>query len=75
MCSGFYADFISGEFPACPQQSPESVNIEVHFDQPQGTISPIWNYFGYDEPNYTYAPNGRNCWESWPHSAHRARLC
>ncbi|HKV62738.1 MAG TPA: hypothetical protein VJO16_12540 [Candidatus Acidoferrum sp.] len=19
---------------------------------------PIWNYFGYDEPNYTYAPNG-----------------
>ena len=21
--------------------------------------SPIWNYFGYDEPNYTYAPNGK----------------
>ena len=20
---------------------------------------PIWNYFGYDEPNYTYAPNGQ----------------
>jgi xylan 1,4-beta-xylosidase len=20
---------------------------------------PIWNYFGYDEPNYTYAPNGK----------------
>ncbi len=20
---------------------------------------PVWNYFGYDEPNYTYAPNGR----------------
>src|SRR6185437_12323400 len=20
---------------------------------------PIWSYFGYDEPNYTYAPNGR----------------
>jgi len=19
----------------------------------------VWNYFGYDEPNYTYAPNGR----------------
>jgi xylan 1,4-beta-xylosidase len=22
-------------------------------------MSPIWNYFGYDEPNYTYAPNGK----------------
>jgi xylan 1,4-beta-xylosidase len=41
------------------QQSPQSVNIEVQFDQAQGTISPIWNYFGYDEPNYTYAPNGK----------------
>jgi xylan 1,4-beta-xylosidase len=19
----------------------------------------VWNYFGYDEPNYTYAPNGK----------------
>jgi xylan 1,4-beta-xylosidase len=42
-----------------PQQSPQNVNIEVRFDQSQGTISPIWNYFGYDEPNYTYAPNGK----------------
>ena len=41
------------------QESPHSVNVEVQFDQPQGTISPIWNYFGYDEPNYTYAPNGK----------------
>ena len=41
------------------QQSPESVNIQVQFDQPQGTILPIWNYFGYDEPNYTYAANGQ----------------
>jgi len=22
-------------------------------------MSPVWNYFGYDEPNYTYAPNGK----------------
>jgi xylan 1,4-beta-xylosidase len=41
------------------QPGPETVNIQVHFDQPQGAISPIWNYFGYDEPNYTYAPNGQ----------------
>ena len=41
------------------QNNPEKVSVEVHFDQPQGSMSPIWNYFGYDEPNYTYAPNGR----------------
>ena len=33
--------------------------FEVQVDQSDGTIAPIWNYFGYDEPNYTYAPNGR----------------
>lgn len=41
------------------QQSAQSVKIDVHFDQSQGPIAPIWNYFGYDEPNYTYAPNGK----------------
>jgi xylan 1,4-beta-xylosidase len=41
------------------QQVPESVKVQVHADQSQGPISPIWNYFGYDEPNYTYAPNGK----------------
>ena len=44
---------------AWPQQVRKELNIQVHFDQPQGTLSPIWNYFGYDEPNYTYAANGR----------------
>ena len=24
-----------------------------------GPLAPVWNYFGYDEPNYTYAPHGR----------------
>jgi xylan 1,4-beta-xylosidase len=41
-------------------QEAQSVKIQVQFDQLDGTISPIWNYFGYDEPNYTYAPNGKN---------------
>jgi xylan 1,4-beta-xylosidase len=35
------------------------VSIEVKFDQPDGPLPPAWNYFGYDEPNYTYRPNGR----------------
>ncbi len=44
---------------AWPQQVPKEVDIQVHADQSQGALSPIWNYFGYDEPNYTYAVNGR----------------
>ena len=41
------------------QESPKNVSIHVQFDQSAGSISPIWNFFGYDEPNYTYAPNGK----------------
>jgi xylan 1,4-beta-xylosidase len=41
------------------QQVPESVSIHVHADQLEGAIPPIWNFFGYDEPNYTYAANGK----------------
>ena len=37
----------------------QSVSIEVRVDQPDGLLSPVWNYFGYDEPNYTYASNGK----------------
>jgi xylan 1,4-beta-xylosidase len=45
--------------PGWPQQAAQSVSIQVHVDQPDGQLSPVWNYFGYDEPNYTYAPNGK----------------
>jgi xylan 1,4-beta-xylosidase len=41
------------------QQDSKTTSIQVHADQSDGQISPIWNYFGYDEPNYAYAPNGR----------------
>lgn len=41
------------------QQTADRVSIQVHFNQSEGPLSPIWNYFGYDEPNYTYAPNGK----------------
>ncbi len=41
------------------QETPRTVNIQVRYDQSDGPISPVWNYFGYDEPNYTYAPNGK----------------
>lgn len=35
------------------------VNIVVRFNQSDGTLTPVWDCFGYDEPNYTYAANGK----------------
>ncbi len=40
------------------QISSDRVRIDVHADRPEGPLLPVWNFFGYDEPNYTYAPNG-----------------
>jgi len=35
------------------------VTIRVDAAATLGPFKPIYAYFGYDEPNYTYAPNGR----------------
>lgn len=37
----------------------QPVTIRVNAAQAMGPLKPIYGYFGYDEPNYTYAPNGR----------------
>ncbi|MBV8435996.1 MAG: beta-xylosidase [Silvibacterium sp.] len=39
-------------------QPANPINIHVDAAKSQGPYAPIWNYFGADEPNYTYAPNG-----------------
>jgi xylan 1,4-beta-xylosidase len=37
-----------------------TVRVTVHADAPMGgAFSPIWSYFGADEPNYIYGPHGR----------------
>ena len=41
------------------QAPPGPVTIRVEADHPEGPWPAVWNYFGYDEPNYTYAPNGQ----------------
>ena len=46
-------------FWSSAQQAPETVTIHVRADHSVGALRPIWNYFGYDEPNYTYTPNGK----------------
>ena len=44
---------------AQPAPSPGLTKITVHAQQSTGKYQPDWNYFGADEPNYIYAPNGR----------------
>ncbi len=40
---------------ACAQQ----VQIRVNANQLRAPLRPVWRFFGYDEPNYTYTANGR----------------
>lgn len=44
---------------AASDKPPEKVQIRVEASRSQGELLPVWNFFGYDEPNYTYAPNGK----------------
>jgi xylan 1,4-beta-xylosidase len=49
----------SGARFAFGQPAPHLVTINVDAAAPLGLFKPIWRFFGYDEPNYTYSPNGR----------------
>ena len=37
----------------------ERVSIRIDAGAPRGPMSPMWAWFGYDEPNYTYMKDGR----------------
>ncbi len=39
--------------------APLNVTIQVHADKPLGELTPIWRFFGADEPNYATMKNGR----------------
>ncbi len=42
-----------------PERGKRLVEITVRADQPRGEVRPLWSFFGYDEANYTYAPDGK----------------
>lgn len=46
---------------AVPVSTAASVAVAVHVDltRRQGALVPVYNWFGYDEANYTTTPNGR----------------
>jgi xylan 1,4-beta-xylosidase len=46
--------------PAVPAgPAPVPVTITVDASKAVGDLNPIWRWCGYDEPNYTYAANGK----------------
>jgi xylan 1,4-beta-xylosidase len=49
----------TAESPTDAAADASVVKIEVHADRGEGAWRNIWNFWGYDEPNYTYAANGK----------------
>ncbi|MBC7829575.1 MAG: beta-xylosidase [Chitinophagaceae bacterium] len=43
----------------CGQEKPGSATIKVDLAREKGPMTPIWAWFGYDEPNYTYMKDGK----------------
>src|SRR5215210_5180727 len=41
------------------QDAGSAVKIQVNLQKQKGEMKPIWAWFGYDEPNYTYMKDGR----------------
>lgn len=41
------------------QKTPAPVAINIDLAQEVGPMKPIWAWFGYDEPNYTYMKDGK----------------
>lgn len=39
--------------------NPDKASLLVNFTQKEGTMDPIWAWWGYDEPNYTYMKDGK----------------
>jgi xylan 1,4-beta-xylosidase len=51
---------LAASVPLCAAEPLASkVELTIHATQAKGPMTPIWAWFGYDEPNYTTAPNGK----------------
>ena len=44
-----------------PRPGAESFPVAIRIDasRPRGDMRPVWRFFGYDEPNYTYLKDGK----------------
>ena len=41
------------------QSAEPAITITVDVSRPTGPLRPVWRFFGYDEPNYTYMKEGK----------------
>lgn len=46
-------------WPPLPAQQPEQISIRVDTGRNLGPLKPVYSFFGYDEPNYTYMKDGK----------------
>src|SRR5262249_46165641 len=48
-------------FALCCASGLDGQPVSIHVDRGRtlGPLKPIWSFFGYDEPNYTYMKDGR----------------
>jgi len=44
---------------AAQESTTKPVNISVDLTKEKGLMKPIWNWYGHDEPNYTYMKDGK----------------
>jgi xylan 1,4-beta-xylosidase len=54
------AGWIVSGFASCLAQGGAPVSIKVDAGASLGSYTAVWSYFGADEPNYSYAPNGQH---------------
>lgn len=51
----------TGQDPAAPGRAADSFPVAITVDASKvgRELPPVWRFFGYDEPNYTYMPDGK----------------
>jgi xylan 1,4-beta-xylosidase len=46
-------------WPGFAQDTDAKVSIHIDASSRRGAMTPMWAFFGHDEPNYTYMADGR----------------
>ncbi|WP_291248360.1 beta-xylosidase [Flavobacterium sp.] len=55
----FVVSFLFNCISAFSQTTEKPVDVKIMLDKPVGDMYPMWAWFGYDEPNYTYMKDGK----------------
>ncbi|GAC1368291.1 MAG: hypothetical protein NVSMB30_04470 [Hymenobacter sp.] len=60
-CCGFWLTLTAASVSLSRAQTAPAAQVAITVDvkKPLGPMPPLWAYFGYDEPNYTYLNDGQ----------------